>query len=187
MLHEKVCTPDAAMLAGMRVDRNFDNRRRQRSQNRFGCPSSGGLSAADRRMEVKETSFLDGREEAWLDSCALLPEDGHNGQASQTGQVHAASNGSGTLPEPNSSSRTTKRFQIEEGEIPESHAFWGSTRCATIVMLWLANIVCYCDRINISVAILHMSEEQNWSLSQQGYVLGAFFYGYVLTQIPGGK
>jgi len=35
--------------------------------------------------------------------------------------------------------------------------------------------------------ILHLQEgEFNWSESQQGIILAAFFYGYVTTQIPGG-
>lgn len=28
--------------------------------------------------------------------------------------------------------------------------------------------------------------EFNWNGHQRGLVLGAFFYGYILTQIPGG-
>jgi len=28
--------------------------------------------------------------------------------------------------------------------------------------------------------------EFNWNGEQRGLVLGAFFYGYILTQIPGG-
>ena len=28
--------------------------------------------------------------------------------------------------------------------------------------------------------------EFNWNEETQGYVLGSFFYGYILTQVPGG-
>jgi len=42
------------------------------------------------------------------------------------------------------------------------------------------------DRTNISVAILAMAADQGWDDEQQGYVLSAFFYGYMVTQIPGG-
>eukprot|EP00924_Labyrinthula_sp_SR-Ha-C_P013617 maker-scaffold_5-snap-gene-8.15-mRNA-1 protein AED:0.00 eAED:0.00 QI:38/1/1/1/0.5/0.66/3/837/468 len=45
--------------------------------------------------------------------------------------------------------------------------------------------ISYCDRVNISVAIVAMAEELNWSLSTQGTILGAFFYGYVVSQILG--
>lgn len=27
----------------------------------------------------------------------------------------------------------------------------------------------------------------DWSPKQQGFILGAFFYGYIFTQLPGGK
>ena len=27
----------------------------------------------------------------------------------------------------------------------------------------------------------------NWDTTTQGYILGSFFYGYVVTQIPGGR
>ena len=63
----------------------------------------------------------------------------------------------------------------------------GSRRCVALLMCWLANIVCYVDRVNISVAIITMSKELQWSDSQQGFVLSSFFYGYILTQIFGGK
>eukprot|EP00041_Stephanoeca_diplocostata_P007592 m.109001 g.109001 ORF g.109001 m.109001 type:complete len:360 (+) comp16953_c0_seq2:238-1317(+) len=42
-----------------------------------------------------------------------------------------------------------------------------------------------CDRVQISVAIIHMAQELHWSLSEQGAVLAAFFYGYTLTQVWG--
>ena len=31
------------------------------------------------------------------------------------------------------------------------------------------------------------SGDFNWDTEQQGLVLGAFFYGYIVTQIPGGR
>jgi len=72
-------------------------------------------------------------------------------------------------------------------------------------------MVVYALRVNLSVAIVSMvnstytkskpdpecavgknmtvtpnNGEFNWNANQQGLVLGAFFYGYILTQIPGG-
>ena len=72
--------------------------------------------------------------------------------------------------------------------------------------LGFANV--YAMRVNLSVAIVYMvnntalNENKNytelnpadtkdgpfpWDESQQGIILGMFFYGYVLTQIPGGR
>ena len=63
-------------------------------------------------------------------------------------------------------------------------------------------------RVNLSVAIVYMvnntalNDNKNfteinssdnkdgpfsWDESQQGIILGMFFYGYVLTQVPGGR
>ncbi|XP_041360914.1 sialin-like [Gigantopelta aegis] len=71
----------------------------------------------------------------------------------------------------------------------------------------------YCLRVNLSVALVamvnntdspkndsqntecvgpndtttkHLSGEFPWNEETQGWVLGAFFYGYIITQIPGG-
>jgi ACS family sodium-dependent inorganic phosphate cotransporter len=59
----------------------------------------------------------------------------------------------------------------------------------------------YALRVNLSVAIVHMQSQYNWGSalkgrcvadigswpsSPAGNVLGAFFFGYIVTQIPGG-
>ena len=54
-----------------------------------------------------------------------------------------------------------------------------------IVFCFLSNILCYVDRTNISVAIIPMSETFKWSTVTQGYILAAFYVGYVSTQILG--
>ena len=57
----------------------------------------------------------------------------------------------------------------------------------TIVALAAAAVfVCYIDRIIISVAIIPMAADFNWSAEEQGRVLSAFFIGYLLTQVAGG-
>jgi ACS family sodium-dependent inorganic phosphate cotransporter len=40
--------------------------------------------------------------------------------------------------------------------------------------------------VNISVAILAMSRDFGWSPTISGLVQSSFFYGYLLSQIPGG-
>ncbi len=51
----------------------------------------------------------------------------------------------------------------------------------------LSVFVCYIDRVNISVAIIPMTEDLGWSLATQGTVLSSFFIGYLLLQIVGGR
>lgn len=50
----------------------------------------------------------------------------------------------------------------------------------------LATVICYVDRINISVAVIPMAEDLGWDKTRMGMVLSAFFYGYLATQVLGG-
>lgn len=52
---------------------------------------------------------------------------------------------------------------------------------------FLSFVICNIDRINLSVAILPMSKQYNWSSSTKGLVQSAFFAGYITTQILGGR
>ncbi len=38
----------------------------------------------------------------------------------------------------------------------------------------------------MSVAIVEMGHELGWSMEERGQVMAAFFYGYIVSQIPGG-
>ena len=42
-------------------------------------------------------------------------------------------------------------------------------------------------RVNLSVAIVYMAADFDWDEKTNGVILGMFFYGYVLTQVPGGR
>ncbi|XP_067133318.1 sialin-like [Centruroides vittatus] len=63
-------------------------------------------------------------------------------------------------------------------KIPKRHvvavmAFWG-----------FFNV--YALRVNLSVAIVAMAEDYDWDTKLQGIILASFFWGYIVTQIPGG-
>ncbi|XP_058828179.1 sialin-like [Topomyia yanbarensis] len=79
--------------------------------------------------------------------------------------------------------------------------FWKRRRYVVVFMAFFGFFNVYSMRVNLSVAIVAMTElrevmsenrtlgyEQNfdWSSSIQGYVLSSFFYGYVFTQVLGG-
>lgn len=52
------------------------------------------------------------------------------------------------------------------------------------VLLGAASVfISYTDRVNISIAVPAMVEEFGWDNSKSGVVLGAFFWGYILTQV----
>ena len=64
---------------------------------------------------------------------------------------------------------------------------WGTRHTfALLGFFGFANV--YAMRVNLSVAIVAMasSTDFKWDPEEKGAILGAFFYGYVLTQIPGG-
>ena len=62
-------------------------------------------------------------------------------------------------------------------------------RLETIIPGFLGFANVYAMRVNLSVAIVYMVKDpgMDWHESQQGIILGMFFYGYVLTQLPGGR
>ena len=59
-------------------------------------------------------------------------------------------------------------------------------RYSMISLLLLAMLLCYIDRILMSLAAIEMQKEFAWSDSQKGLVMGIFFFGYLLTQTIGG-
>jgi ACS family sodium-dependent inorganic phosphate cotransporter len=64
----------------------------------------------------------------------------------------------------------------------------GSSDWITLTALAAAAIfVCYADRSNISTAIIPMAKAFSWDKVAEGGVLSAFFYGYGMTQIVGGR
>ncbi|PON68548.1 Major facilitator [Parasponia andersonii] len=50
----------------------------------------------------------------------------------------------------------------------------------------LAFVICNMDKVNLSVAIIPMSHQFGWSSSVAGLVQSSFFWGYALSQLPGG-
>ncbi len=45
---------------------------------------------------------------------------------------------------------------------------------------------CLQDKVNISVAIIPMAKAFGWSPTVAGLVQSSFFWGYIVSQIPGG-
>lgn len=55
-----------------------------------------------------------------------------------------------------------------------------------VILLFTGIILCYIYRVVLSVAAIPMADEYNWSDTTKGYVLSSFFWGYIVTQLPGG-
>jgi MFS family permease len=75
---------------------------------------------------------------------------------------------------------------MERNNPIESKQQWPQ-RHTLVAMSCVATFICYLDRVNISVAIIPMSENLGWAPDTQGLILSSFFVGYALTQILGGR
>ncbi|KAG1670523.1 hypothetical protein FOA52_015388 [Chlamydomonas sp. UWO 241] len=59
-------------------------------------------------------------------------------------------------------------------------------RWTIVVLCFVAFMLCNMDRVNMSVAILPMSQQYGWDTATVGLVQSSFFWGYLLTQVAGG-
>ena len=59
-------------------------------------------------------------------------------------------------------------------------------RHIVMLMCCLALLIAYTDRVNMSVAAVAMREELGWTQTIKGFVLSAFFVGYMLCMIVSG-
>ncbi|GBM59631.1 Sialin [Araneus ventricosus] len=53
-------------------------------------------------------------------------------------------------------------------------------------MAFFGCLVMYCTRVSLSIAMVAMGVKYNWDPKTQGIILSSFYYGYVMTQLPGG-
>jgi hypothetical protein len=59
-----------------------------------------------------------------------------------------------------------------------------------VILLFTMGTICYADRTNIGIVVNEVLSEENptdtdVSEVKAGWVLSAFYYGYILTQLPG--
>ncbi|CAM0953012.1 unnamed protein product [Alopecurus aequalis] len=62
--------------------------------------------------------------------------------------------------------------------LPDRYRLMGATS--------LAFVICNMDKVNLSVAIIPMSHQYGWNSATAGLVQSSFFWGYALSQLPGG-
>ncbi|KAI3422814.1 MFS domain-containing protein [Psidium guajava] len=84
----------------------------------------------------------------------------------------------------------TSGDEREEGEVGFDWRWppWKSMpqRYKLIGTTSLAFVICNMDKVNLSVAIIPMSHQLGWNSSVAGLVQSSFFWGYALSQLPGG-
>jgi hypothetical protein len=60
---------------------------------------------------------------------------------------------------------------------------WLPLRIVVSLLAMFGIFTVYLLRVNITMAILVMSDQYHWSDTEQGIILAAFFIGYILTQV----
>lgn len=56
-------------------------------------------------------------------------------------------------------------------------------RWVIVILCFSAFLLCNMDRVNMSIAILPMASEYNWTPITVGLIQSSFFWGYLLTQV----
>lgn len=77
---------------------------------------------------------------------------------------------------------------LVEGSAQETSPWWEQfpKRWVMVLLCFTAFLLCNMDRVNMSIAILPMSQEFGWNSATVGLIQSSFFWGYLLTQIVGG-
>ncbi|KAL1813151.1 hypothetical protein DCAR_0625445 [Daucus carota subsp. sativus] len=78
----------------------------------------------------------------------------------------------------NGSSEILGTFDFNWKNLPQRYKMVGTTS--------LAFVICNMDKVNLSIAIIPMSHQFGWNSSVAGLVQSSFFWGYALSQLPGG-
>uniref|UniRef100_A0A336KST6 CSON014451 protein n=1 Tax=Culicoides sonorensis TaxID=179676 RepID=A0A336KST6_CULSO len=102
-------------------------------------------------------------------------------------------------PNPSNESPPHNETQTKDDVQPSIWKFWTQRRYIVTFMLMLGCAIMFTLRINLSVAIISMTSnitdengnvtseaDFDWNSKEQGIVLSSFFYGSILTILPGG-
>ncbi|XP_047156369.1 ascorbate transporter, chloroplastic-like isoform X2 [Vigna umbellata] len=89
---------------------------------------------------------------------------------------------------PLASAEGTDEAILLEGNVPQVSSWWQKfpKRWVVVLLCFAAFLLCNMDRVNMSIAILPMSQEFKWNSATVGLIQSSFFWGYLLTQILGG-
>ncbi|KAJ4768937.1 phosphate transporter 4 [Rhynchospora pubera] len=133
---------------------------------------------------VQEKAMCSG----WRDSKRYIKRDRRRVSRWALGGPHLKSEAPHPSPSPTD-------FELNKKEnvtasTASSHGISSGTglpkRWIIVLLCFSSFLLCNMDRVNMSIAILPMSAEFNWSPATVGLIQSSFFWGYLLTQIAGG-
>jgi ACS family sodium-dependent inorganic phosphate cotransporter len=104
---------------------------------------------------------------------------GDGGEAALSGSFDGGASFSGQLSGGSSSGGSSSGSRARE------KPGW-KRRWTILAMCFVAFLLCNMDRVNMSIAILPISQQYGWSSTTIGLVQSSFFWGYLLTQVAGG-
>lgn len=80
----------------------------------------------------------------------------------------------------------TGENEPKPGGITGAKAEHWPVRYNMMTWLLLALLLCYIDRVLMSLAVIEMQKDFGWSDTDKGLIFSSFFIGYLITQILGG-
>lgn len=141
------------------------------SEEQAAASSSSSSSGPSRVLHTNGAAAAPSRNGA-----AAAVAEGHERTGGGTGLRHRGAD-NGALP-----SEAERALSRPEAKDDAS----GSSRLQVLLSLSLAFVICNMDKVNMSVAIIPMSQQLAWSGTMSGVVQSSFFWGYALSQLPGG-
>ncbi|KAL7303623.1 hypothetical protein TKK_0003770 [Trichogramma kaykai] len=99
--------------------------------------------------------------------------------------------GAGNNDDKKISSAKKQQWVLENGlekevDVSPAEGQWG-VRHFQAFLFFLGMFIAYGHRVCFSIAILGMEEDFGWLSREKSMMLSAFFWGYVLTQVPAGQ
>lgn len=204
MAHSSVTTDAGRTAFVTRARTRVARERVARAARTIARGASSRLGANAARSTSRETRFVDDAERGRrrpevagdarrargrgsIATCARADRRDRNDAL-----VASTSSGSSTAGDGNEEDGDAEEEEAWAFTLPKSSSdvttLWrgAPSRYRILFVTVFAFIVCNMDKVNISVSIIPMARDFGWTSTQAGFIQSAFFYGFAVSQLPGG-